>query len=147
MMTSCENSSSWERYVVDKSFNSSHKNVWSCFLRCEAPMWPLTSKTKDYLCSCFFVRRGLLSQSASFEYLEEWELNIAQSHDPSVPVGENLRLCSCGHYCALICWLEALKDYRCIQVELLFAYLATVKMLEAGVKSNEASGNLSLKTY
>lgn len=58
-----------------------------------------------------------------------------------------MRLCSCGHYCALICWLEALKDYRCIQVELLFAYLATVKMLEAGVKSNEASGNLSLKTY
>lgn len=33
--------------------------------------------------------------------LEEQELNIAQSHDPSVPVGESMRLCSCAQYCAL----------------------------------------------
>lgn len=51
------------------------------------------------------------------------ELNIAQSHDPSVPVGESMRLCSCAHYCALICRWEALKDEHCGQFKRLFVRL------------------------
>lgn len=27
----------------------------------------------------------------------------------SVPVGENMRLCSCGHYCTIICWWEVIR--------------------------------------
>lgn len=56
------------------------------------------------------------------------QLSIAQSHNP---VGENMRLCRRGHYCARIDEWEALESNAVSHVARFLSYHAVVKMPES----------------
>lgn len=116
-----------DMHVVDNSSPHTKQNkavkMWvkmvSCFLRCvsrEDPMWPLTYKKKVVFMFMF------LGQNQPFPLVQILQKVLRNEssilHSPTVQafqLGEDMRLCSCGHYCALICWWEALKDKCCSQ--------------------------------
>lgn len=106
-MNICENSSSWERYVVDKSFSSSRTNkirqvktVRSCFLCCisgKAPMWPLTFKKNKGLSFMFMSESAF---SLRVHPSKTWVL-----HSPTIEAFQLEKIQDCAHVVILCTYL------------------------------------------
>lgn len=112
MMNICENSSSWERYVVDRSFSSSHTNkirqvkiVWSCFLHCvsgEVPMWPLTLKKKTTGGAYVHVSLSEPASSLSPHPLKTWRNESSILHSPTIRTFQLEEIRGCAHVVTVV---------------------------------------------